>query len=116
MAKAADQNSRCRVRRSAAEARDLILEAAEKRLIEGGPEALRLQELARDLGISHPLILHHFGSREGLIGALILRWLERMHEQFRRGWPDAGGWDIARLLEGFRAQLSKRGYSRLVSW
>jgi AcrR family transcriptional regulator len=59
-----------RTRRSAPEARRVILEAAEKRLREGGPEAVRLQDLARDLGVSHPAILHHFGSRDGLMRAL----------------------------------------------
>ena len=60
-----------RRRRSAAETRDAILEAAERRLVDGGPEAIRLQEIAADAGISHPAILHHFGSREGLVEAMV---------------------------------------------
>ena len=54
-----------RRRLPADEAKTRILEAAQKRLTEGGPDAIRLQDLAADLGISHPAILHHFGSREG---------------------------------------------------
>ncbi len=46
----------------------------------GGPAGLRLQEVAKAAGVSHPTILHHFGSREGLIQALNLRSVE----QFRR--------------------------------
>jgi AcrR family transcriptional regulator len=35
-----------------------------------GPEGLRLQDIAAQAGISHPLILHHFKSRAGLVRAL----------------------------------------------
>ena len=67
-----------RRRRTAAEARAEILDAAEARLREGGPEAMRLQEIAADVGISHPTILHHFQSRDGLVRALGLRITERL--------------------------------------
>jgi AcrR family transcriptional regulator len=59
-----------RLRRTPEEARRLILEAAQTRLATTGPEGLRLQEIAAAAGVSHPLILHHFGSREGLVRAL----------------------------------------------
>ena len=59
-----------RPRRPAAETRQEILEAAKGLLAESGPEAIRLQEIARIVGVSHPAILHHFGSREGLMEAL----------------------------------------------
>jgi len=36
---------------------------------EHGTEGLMLQDIAAAAGISHPLILHHFGSRGGLIRA-----------------------------------------------
>ena len=58
------------MRRTPKEARRLILEAAQTRLATTGPEGLRLQDIAAAAGISHPLILHHFGSREGLVRAL----------------------------------------------
>ena len=61
---------RKRLRRTPEEARRLILEAAQTRLATTGPEGLRLQEIAAAAGVSHPLILHHFGSREGLVRAL----------------------------------------------
>ena len=59
-----------RPRRTPEEARRLILDAARELIAETGPEGLRLQEIAARAGISHPLILHHFGSREGLVRAL----------------------------------------------
>jgi AcrR family transcriptional regulator len=62
-----------RIRRTAEDARRQILDAAEARLALTGPAGIRLQDVAADLGISHPVILHHFGSREGLIRALTQR-------------------------------------------
>ena len=59
-----------RVRRTPEEARRVILDAAEASLGLNGPGGLRLQVVAKAAGVSHPTILHHFGSREGLIQAL----------------------------------------------
>src|ERR1700736_6230682 len=59
-----------RLRRTPEEARRLILETAQTPIARTGPEGLRLQDLAAGAGISHSLILHHFGSREGLVRAL----------------------------------------------
>jgi AcrR family transcriptional regulator len=59
-----------RPRRTPQDARRLILDTARELLVDTGPEGLRLQEIATRAGISHPLILHHFGSREGLVRAL----------------------------------------------
>ncbi len=67
-----------RKRRTPDEARRLILDTAEARLREGGPSALHLKEIARDAGISHPTILHHFESREGLVQALLTRGMDRL--------------------------------------
>jgi AcrR family transcriptional regulator len=60
-----------RLRRTPEEARRLILDTAQELIARNGPEGLRLQEIAAAAGISHPLILHHFGSREGLVRALV---------------------------------------------
>jgi len=46
--------ARPRRRRSADEARRAILEAAEKRLVEQGPGAIKVQAIARDLGLTDP--------------------------------------------------------------
>ena len=59
------------MRRSATQARELILEAAESQLSRFGPDSLRLKQLAADVGMSHPAILHHFGSRDGLVRAVV---------------------------------------------
>jgi hypothetical protein len=45
------------------------LDAAETQRTQFGPGGLWLQSVAAELGLSHPVILHHFRSREGLIDA-----------------------------------------------
>ena len=70
-----------RVRRTPEEARRLILDAAEARLARTGPDGLRLQDIAADAGISHPSILHHFGSREGLVRALTRRAVDELKDK-----------------------------------
>src|SRR6266403_1216850 len=105
-----------RRRRSAAETRDAILEAAERRLLDKGPDAIRLQEIGADAGISHPAILHHFGSREGLVEAMILRGIARLQAQFLEGWPSAKEPDIEGVVERFYEATSRRGMARLLAW
>jgi AcrR family transcriptional regulator len=105
-----------RRRRSAAETQNAILEAAERRLLAGGPEAIRLQEIAADAGISHPAILHHFGSREGLIEAMVIRGITNLQAQFLEGWPSAKEPDIEGVFERFFEVASHRGIARMLAW
>ena len=70
-----------RVRRTAEDARTAILDATEQRLIERGPSGIRLQDVAADVGVSHPTILHHFGSRERLVEAVIQRRVQAMNQE-----------------------------------
>jgi len=109
-------HSAARRRRSAAETRLAILEAAERRLLDGGPEAIRLQEIAADVGISHPAILHHFGSREGLVEAMVIRGITNLQAQFLEGWPSAKEPDIEGVLERFYEVASHRGIARMLAW
>lgn len=108
---------KARVRRSAEEARELILDAAEAQLIRHGPDSLRLVQLADELGISHPAILHHFGSREGLVRAVLQRTAQRLEAQIfttLRGELDEGN-AVSLLAEIFRA-LADEGHARLLVW
>jgi AcrR family transcriptional regulator len=105
-----------RRRRSAAETRIAILDAAERRLLDGGPEAIRLQEIAADAGISHPAILHHFGSREGLVEAMVIRGIGKLQAQFLEGWPSAKEPDIEGVLDRFYEVASRRGIARMLAW
>ena len=60
-----------RRRRSPEEARALALASARRRLIEQGPNGDTLQAIARDIGVTHGNLIHHFGSAERLQSALM---------------------------------------------
>jgi AcrR family transcriptional regulator len=104
-----------RRRRPADEARRAILDAAERRLLDVGPDAVRLSEIAADVGVSHPAILHHFGSREGLVAAVIQRALASLqHDLVSR--LTSGDVDGAEILDRTLRTLGDQGQARLVAW
>ncbi len=65
-------------------ARERILDAAETRLLEGGPGALVLEAVATDAGVSKGGLLYHFPSKEALVAGLC----ERMLDGFERTLAD----------------------------
>jgi AcrR family transcriptional regulator len=107
-----------RRRRTAEEARREILDAAEARFVAEGPAALRLQELAAEIGVSHPTILHHFGSREGLVRAVAARSLEALQADLLGALAerDTAGIDVVALVERVFSTLGDRGQARMLAW
>jgi AcrR family transcriptional regulator len=67
--------------RSPEEARAAILDAAEKVIVKVGTEGLRISAVAKGANMAHPNILHHFGSRDGLILAVAERVGDRATER-----------------------------------
>ena len=57
--------------------RERILNAAEARLLAGGPQGLVLDAVAADAGVSKGGLLYHFGSKEALVAGLCERMLAR---------------------------------------
>ncbi|WP_166416769.1 TetR/AcrR family transcriptional regulator [Cochlodiniinecator piscidefendens] len=53
---------------------DLWLDAAYDLLISGGVEAVKIQALAKAVGMSRPSFYWHFEHREAVLDALIARW------------------------------------------
>jgi AcrR family transcriptional regulator len=100
-----------RVRRTAEEAKRLILDAAEAQMARTGPAGLRLQDLAAELGISHSTILHHFTNREGLVRALNKRTvdsLSRLLIEAFGGRGSASPGAVALVFAAFRGGLAQR--------
>ena len=60
-----------RRRRSADEAKREALACARRLLIDKGPDGVTLQAVAREVGITHGNLIHHFGSAERLQAALM---------------------------------------------
>jgi AcrR family transcriptional regulator len=109
---------RSRQRRSAEDAQREILDAAEERLQKDGPASLRLQDVAHDIGVSHPAILHHFGSREALLNAVVDRAMRRLETSLLASFEAAGHGapDGVHMLERVFTMLADGGQARLMAW
>jgi AcrR family transcriptional regulator len=106
-----------RRRRTPESARREILDAAERQLMKKGPDGLRLQSIAADLGISHSSILHHFGSRDGLLDALSLDAFHVLERDLKKALDSPPEDDSASdLFEKIARILGERGHARLLAW
>src|SRR3977135_2005841 len=71
-----------RLRRTPEKARRVILDTPQDLISPRGGRARRGgQESAAAAGIAHPLILHHFGSREGLVRALVQQAVDELRDK-----------------------------------
>jgi AcrR family transcriptional regulator len=107
-----------RLRRSPEAARENVLAAAEALLIERGPQALKLADVAAAAGVAHATVLHHFGSIADVQTALMERMIRQLVAQIlEAGTPDD---DYARRAEvGSRVlfdAFESRGAARLAAW
>lgn len=102
-----------RKRRSPEQARHEIMEAAKALLITEGPDSLKISNIAQKAQISHPSILHHFGSADSVILALqedIARDIrEQLIDTFQNLSVEQG---IAQAL----INLSSPTQARLMAW
>lgn len=111
-----------RIRRTVEEARAVILDAAEHVLREVGPAGLRIKDVAKRAGMAHPNVIHHFGSREGLLCALTERTTSRVTDRVVRamgvametGVPEAEDRveTLARILDA----VYEGDQGRLLAW
>ena len=100
-----------RLRRTPEEARRLILDTAQELIARNGPEGLRLQEIAAAAGISHPLILHHFGSREGLVRALVQEAVAELRDKLIAAMGSAESsleQEFDQVFDAYRDGLAQR--------
>src|SRR5262245_36697067 len=107
-----------RIRRTAEEAQTEILDAAERRLVASGPAGIRLQDVADDVGVSHPTILHHFGSREKLVDEVVTRRVAAMNDDVLRalaaGTPEEA--TMRALFERMFEAFGPGGHARVVAF
>ena len=71
-----------RLRRTPDEAREAILAAARERLLRHGLDGLKIADIARDVGMSHATLIHHFGSTSGMRRALLDRMAKALLTEF----------------------------------
>ena len=106
-----------RARRSPQAARDNILSAAEALLVEKGPQALKLTDVAARAGIAHATVLHHFGAIADVQTALMERMIRQLVDRIveaHRGASDERRPQIGQraLFDAFEA----KGVARLAAW
>lgn len=111
-------SARKRVRRSVEASRQTILEAAERALIAEGPHGVKVQTIARELGLTDAAIHYHFGNREGLLEALLRfsgrRFVDDLTAAMEAMDPDA--FDPATAARMLSDLYDRRGTAKLVMW
>lgn len=109
--------TRRRRRLPSEQAKTGILDAAERQLVARGPDGIRLQDLARELKISHPAILHHFGSRAGLVRAVVARAVASLHQELLEVLSgDVDAQVATTLLQRVFEILGERRHARTMAW
>ena len=105
--------------KSPEQARTAILDAAEKVITEVGPAGLRISNVAKEAGMAHPNVIHHFGSREGLITALSTRCGERATQRITAAIQQAAEASDAQKRDALTEVLDKvfpGEEGRLIAW
>jgi len=107
-----------RERLSADESRAVALVAAQRLLIEEGPQAVTLKAVGAAIGKTHANLLHHFGSAAGLQAALAAR----IGEQVSAGIGDAvrrsreGKADPIEIVDRVFDTFGREGAGALATW
>lgn len=107
-----------RRRRTVDDAKREILDVAAQLLERDGPDAVRVQVVAREMGVSDAAVHYHFGNREALMEALLRDVGRRMKREFHDvidRW-DAERSDVHALVSLLDDSYRRRGYGRLAAW
>ncbi len=105
-----------RKRRTAEEARLLILDAAERRLAEFGLDGLNIVDVARDAGMSHATLIHHFGNTDDMRRALVHHMTDRLLRDIIGVLRSDATFDTQALMRDLFTALSKGGHAKLLAW
>jgi AcrR family transcriptional regulator len=106
-----------RVRRSREAARQAILDAAEAIMLAEGPDAVTVTRVAEAVGVTDAAVHYHFGSRMGLIRALLRhagRGLVRAIVKATR--PADQRLDLAAVSAAMRQAYATDGGAQMAVW
>lgn len=94
-----------RVRLGAAQRRDQLLDAARRLVARESFHAVSMEAVAREAGITRPVVYNHFGDLAGLLDALVDRELGRALEQLVLPRPAPGVSARQALLDALAGYL-----------
>jgi AcrR family transcriptional regulator len=107
-----------RVRRTPTEARTLALASARRLLLADGPDAITLQAVATDLGMSHTNLIHHFGSAAGLQSELMRQMVSELTTTIESAVMRlrAGKGEVKDFVDIVFDAFDRGGAARLAAW
>lgn len=107
-----------RRRRSPEEAKSEALNAARDLLLKEGPDAVTLQHVAANIGMSHSNLLHHFGTagelQSALMAMMVRNLAEALDEAVEHLKSDAGA--PRSLVDMVFDAFDEGGAGRLAAW
>jgi AcrR family transcriptional regulator len=105
-----------RKRRSAEESRLEILDAAQARLAQYGISGLNIVDVARDAGMSHATLIHHFGNTDGMRRALVHHMTDRLLRDLINALQSEAALANEDIMRDLFAALSRGGHAKLLAW
>ncbi|WP_354700207.1 hypothetical protein DSM112329_00472 [Paraconexibacter sp. AEG42_29] len=104
-------------RRSTAEVRELILEAANNLFVEHGFAQTAMRDIASRAGISLSVLYRQFDGKEELFAATLLAPFLETFEEFAQAWSDQveTPWDDERLVREFVRDLYRNSTEHRAS-
>jgi AcrR family transcriptional regulator len=107
-----------RRRRTPDEARREALESARRLFIAHGPDGVTLQAVAREIGVTHGNLIHHFGSaaelQSALMGAMVHDLTKAIHGAVAHVRSDAGA--ARTLVDIVFDAFHRGGAGSLAAW
>lgn len=93
------------------------MNAAEGLFAERGPDAVGIKQVAEAAGVSHPLVVHYFGSYEALVHEVLRRRNRQLADEVLRGMlTSEGPLDARSVLTSLLAALGNPVHARLLAW
>ena len=93
--------------------KEVILQAAEKRLVEDGVEALSIRKIAEELNAGTMSIYNHFSSKQDILSALVAAFVERAHQK-EYAMDDWADWLYQTFQDIYRASVSESHFLLLM--
>jgi TetR/AcrR family transcriptional regulator, repressor for neighboring sulfatase len=107
-----------RQRRAPDVVRTAALEAARKLLLRVGPEAITLPAVAKELGMTHGNVTHHFGSVGALHASLVDQIAQELTVRVTTAVAQlrADAADPVKVVDALFEAFSDNAAGRLISW